>query len=497
MDNHVQLITYTDRLGGGGLRELQSLLEGPLDGLFGGVHILPFYSPIDGADTGFDPIDHRVVDPRIGGWDDIRSLSGMVELTADVIVNHTSADSREFRDYLERGDESEFASMFLTREKVFPSGPSEEDLASIYRPRPSAPFRKLTPAGVGERHFWTTFTEQQIDLDVRDPAAIAYLKSILELLAANGVTTVRLDAVGYAIKVAGTRCFMIDDTYNFIDRVTAWAHALGLKVLAEIHAHYLQQTRVSKHVDYVYDFALPPLILHTLFKNDARALKNWLTMSPRNAITVLDTHDGIGVMDVGPDRLDPTTSGLIPPAQIDAMVEKVHANSGGLSREASSPDVGNLDLYQVNCTYFDALGGNEHDYLLARLIQFFAPGTPQVYYVGLLAGGNDRALLEATGSGRDVNRAYYSLGDIETQLERPVVRHLLDLIRLRNACLAFGGSFELPESEDHVLRIERSLGDAQAELTIDFANREFKVDCTIDGQRRTTEQFADVGNIIE
>ena len=136
MKNQVQLITYVDRLTGGGVRDLAELLKGPLAGVFGGVHLLPFFHPIDGSDAGFDPIDHTAVDPRLGDWEDIRSLSGAVELMVDLIVNHVSSQSAPFQDYLQRGAGSAYGGMFLTYGKVFPDGATEDDLLRIYRPRP-------------------------------------------------------------------------------------------------------------------------------------------------------------------------------------------------------------------------------------------------------------------------------------------------------------------------------------------------------------------------
>jgi sucrose phosphorylase len=121
---------------------------------------------------------------------------------------------------------------------------------------------------------------------------------------------------------------------------------------------------------------------------------------PHNALTVLDTHDGIGIIDIGADASDRAgRPGLVPPAELDALVERIHANSGGQSRQATGAAASNLDLYQVNCTFYDALGRDDEAYLLARAIQFFLPGVPQVYYVGLLAGENDMALLKASGVG--------------------------------------------------------------------------------------------------
>src|SRR5215813_317310 len=120
MRNWVHLVTYPDRLGGSRLEDLQRLLDGPLKGIFGGVHILPFFYPVDGADAGFDPIDHLTVDPRIGTWNDIRALSSSLDITADLIVNHISSQSPQFQDFLKAGDQSPYSGMFLTFDSVFP-----------------------------------------------------------------------------------------------------------------------------------------------------------------------------------------------------------------------------------------------------------------------------------------------------------------------------------------------------------------------------------------
>ena len=469
MKNQVQLITYVDRLGGGTLRDLQALLAGPLHGVFGGVHLLPFFDAIDGADAGFDPADHTRVDPRLGDWSDIKSLTGHIDVMADVIVNHLSSDSPQFRDFIAHGEASVHHGLFLTMEAVFPDGPSEAELRAVYRPRPGRPFTTVTLADGQTKTLWTTFTPQQIDIDVQHPQGRAYLGSILDALAASGIRMVRLDAVGYAIKRAGASCFMMPETFAFIDAFAAEAQALGIEVLVETHAYYQRQIEIAARVDWVYDFALPPLVLHALFFKTAEPLKRWIAVRPTNALTVLDTHDGIGIIDIGPDAADREAHpGLVPATDIDRLVATIASNSRGQSSEATGAAASNLDLYQVNCTFFDALGRDERAYLLARAIQFFMPGVPQVYYVGLLAGHNDVALLAQSRVGRDINRHRYALDELTGALAEPVVQRLIELIRLRNAHPAFGGRFVLDPSDVQTLSMRWVQGEHSASLRIDL-----------------------------
>lgn len=494
MRNAVQLIAYADRLGGT-LEGLRELLTGPLAGLFGGVHVLPFFDPIDGADAGFDPIDHTAVDARLGAWADVQALAREVDVMADVIVNHISSRSPQFVDFAAHGTESVHAGLFLTFDDVFPSGAFEQDLLAIYRPRPGLPFTPITLADGSRRLLWTTFTPEQIDIDVNGAAGITYLDGILRMLAANGVRIVRLDAVGYAVKKAGTSCFMIDETFELIRCFSERARRLGLEVLVEVHSHYERQIEIARHVEWVYDFALPPLVLHAFFNGTARRLKHWIEIRPRNALTVLDTHDGIGVIDIGADTADGSARpGLVPEDELARLVERIHALSHGESRQATGAAAANLDLYQVNCTFYDALGRDDLRYVLCRAIQLFLPGIPQVYYVGLLAGRNDMALLERTHIGRDINRHCYTRAEIEAALARPVVADLVDLIRLRNTHAAFGGTFETTPAPDDVLELRWRKGAEFARLHVNLLTAAYRLECSRAGRTETWSFRSEAGN---
>ncbi|MGK0271586.1 MAG: sucrose phosphorylase [Cocleimonas sp.] len=474
MKNNVQLMTYIDRLTGSDTQTLNNILNDQLANLFSGVHLLPFYYPIDGSDAGFDPIDHTQVDSRLGDWNDVKKLGEGYELMADLIVNHMSAQSKEFKDVLENGKESPYWDLFLTKDKVFPNGLSSEEFEKIYRPRPGSCFTTFALPNNESADFWTTFTDNQIDIDITSELGKDYLLRILKTFSENNIKSIRLDAAGYALKKAGTSCFMLDETFGFIDELSKTANDLGIETLVEIHSYYQTQIEIAQRVDRVYDFALPPLVLHSIFSKDFTALVKWLNISPRNCITVLDTHDGIGIIDVGPMNGKP---GLLNNDEIDNLVETIHVNSAGESQKATGAAASNVDLYQVNCTYYDALGQNDLDYLVARAIQFFSPGTPQVYYAGLLVEKNAMELLSKTNVGRDINRPYLDSTDIENALNKPFTKAIVSLIQLRNNSDAFNGEFTV-NSDLSALEMKWKKDEHNATLVVDLANRSAQIQIT-------------------
>ncbi|MEN1783574.1 MAG: sucrose phosphorylase [Bacteroidota bacterium] len=482
MKNQIQLITYVDRIGCRHIAELDRLLNQELQGLFGGVHLLPFFYPIDGEDAGFDPIDHQQVDPRLGDWKDIHQLSQHTAVMADLIVNHVSADSIAFQDFLAKGEQSEYADLFLCYDTIFPEGATEKDLLEIYRPRPGLPFTAVTLADGSRRMIWTTFTPKQVDIDVQAARGIRYLEAILDCYQKAGISMIRLDAAGYAIKKAGTSCFMLPETFAFIDSLTQKAHNSGIDVLVEIHSHYKTQIEIAQKVDYVYDFALPVLVLDTLFNCNATHLKQWLQQSPRNCVTVLDTHDGIGVVDVASDGAMP---GLIPDPILDGIVQKIHQNSKGNSLKATGAAASNVDLYQVNCTYFEALGKDENAYVLARAIQFFVPGIPQVYYVGLFGDDNDMSLLQKTNVGRDINRHFYTPEEIAEKKKTILFARLKQLMLLRNTHSAFSGEFEILDSKPQELHLQWTKEGESLTLHADLTTHKFQIVGAANGTETT------------
>lgn len=465
--NQAMLITYADSLGKD-LKDLKKVLEGPLKGTVGGVHILPFF-PSSG-DRGFAPMDYTKVDPVFGNWEDIEALSADYYLMFDFMINHISAQSPYFLDFLEKKDDSEYAALFIRYKDFWPNGePTAEDVDLIYKRKPRAPYRIATFADGTEEKVWCTFDEEQIDLDVTTEVTRQFIKDNLEELAKHGASIIRLDAFAYANKKIGTNCFFVEpDIWEMLHFPRQLLAPQNIEILPEIHEHYTIQQKIAEQNYYVYDFALPMLVLHALYSGKVNRLVHWMEICPRKQFTTLDTHDGIGVVDV---------KDLLSDTEIEETREALYANGANVKKIYSTEAYNNLDIYQINCTYYSALGNDDQSYLLARVLQCFAPGIPQIYYVGLLAGENDIELLESTKEGRNINRHYYTLEEIERDVERPIVQSLFKLLKFRNTSLAFDGSFSVKMIDDNQMRIiwSNESDDVKAQLDTNLKEKTFSI----------------------
>jgi sucrose phosphorylase len=478
------ILVYAERVGGN-LGEIEKLLAGPLAD-FEGVHVLPFFHPYDGDDAGFDPIDHTIVDPRLGTWVDFKRISNTHELTADLIVNHASYLSPEFIDWQEKGDASEFAGMFLTFDVVFPNGGNEAGITAFYRPRPGLPFTAYEVAGK-RRLVWTTFMPSQVDIDINHDAGKAYLVRILEALKSGGVKVVRLDAVGYAVKTPGSDSFMTAETLEFVGEITKLIHSYGMRVLVEVHAHYTQQLDIAPLVDLIYDFQTAPLLLHSFFTGTVDRLDDWFKIRPNNCLNVLDTHDGYGVIDGGPIGGKP---GLITQDEMAAIFKQAEINTDGHSAKASVVPQWFTLPHQINATLPNIVA-NDTAYFIMRAVQFMLPGEPQVYYVGLFNGMDDRELFAKSGQGRDVNRHNYTPTEIEAALKQPVPQAIIALARLRKHA-AFGGSFSWAVTGNSSLKMQWVNGADSVSLAFDtsVANASFVIETVSGGQAQSFDSVA-------
>ena len=441
--NQVQLITYPDSLGQN-LLELHYVLRKYLRGRIGGVHLLPFYP--SSADRGFSPITYDEVDPAFGTWQDVNAIGGDFDLIIDFMVNHISRQSAYFQDYIAKAADSDYADMFLTFDKLAPDGKiSEADLAKVYTRKPRHPYSVIERADGSKEKIWCTFEYEQIDLDWESPKTREVMRNHLIKLARTNARMIRMDAFAYTTVKIGTNCFFLEpEVWQLLEWLKGFVEPFDTLILPEVHEKYTYQLKMAEKGYWVYDFALPLLVLHTLYHHTNRRLVEWLKICPRKQITTLDTHDGIGVVDV---------ADLMDQSEIDKTLNGLFEKGSNVKRIFSGPEYQNLDIYQVNCSYYSALEANDDSYLAARAIQFFTPGIPQVYYVGLLAGENDVALVEVTKNGRDINRHNYSLEEVAVAIARPVVKRLLRLMAFRSGYGAFDGAFSIGETEENKLSL--------------------------------------------
>jgi sucrose phosphorylase len=460
-----QLLTYPNSLGGG-LAELIGLLQGPLDGLFRGVHVLPPF-PSSG-DRGFAPVTYEEIDPAFGSWADIERLATMGDVLVDVMINHVSRRSAEFQDFARFGRQSRFADLFITLDKVWPNGdPPASDIATIFLRKPDEPFSTVTISSTGEHErIWTSFGtrdwSEQIDLDVGSAQTRALITGWLRELARHGVRIVRLDAVGYVIKKAGTSCFMVEpEIYAFLDWIVGVGHSFGLVLLPEIHAPYATHEALSSREYWTYDFVLPGLLLQAFETGSSARLARHLARSPERQFTMLDCHDGIPVR--------PDLDGILEPGEMLELADLVQRRGGNVNRILSkSPVEGDVDVHQLNCTFHAALDHDDDRSVAARAIQLFARGVPQVYYVGLLAGDNDHDAVRRSGEGRAINRHDYSIDEVHAALGRPVVQRVLGLVRLRRDHPAFTGRLEVSTPTESAIRMTWASAGDRCALEVDL-----------------------------
>ncbi|BBH20537.1 sucrose phosphorylase [Paenibacillus baekrokdamisoli] len=482
--NQVQLITYPDSLGGD-LKALKQVLFQHFSDVFkGGVHILPPF-PSSG-DRGFAPLTYLEIEPSFGTWDDIRAIGERFDVLVDVMVNHISRQSEYFQDFLRKGRQSAYADFFLSLDKIWEDGqPVQEDIAKMFLRRP-VPYSTFTIEETGEEEkVWTTFGKQdpseQIDLDIGSDKVRQLLIDIFNNFKKQNVKIVRLDAVGYLIKKLGTSCFFVEpDIYEFLDWILDLAKSLDIELLPEVHAHYTIQYKLAEHGCWIYDFILPYTVLDALIYKSNVHLYSYLKTRPQKQFTMLDCHDGIPVK--------PDMDGLIDSKEarklVDLCVERGSNLSLIVSNEHKAED--GFDVHQIRCSYYSVLGCDDDAYLAARAIQFFVPGIPQVYYVGLLAGENDLERIKSTGEGREINRHNFSLEEIEKSLEKNVVQRLIKLIKFRNEYEAFDGEFTVLPSATDEIRFGWKKDHQNCQLLIDLKT-----------YRTVIEYIGETGEVLE
>ncbi len=262
---------------------------------------------------------------------------------------------------------------------------------------------------------------------------------------------------------------MEPDIWELLDEVRQEAAKYDVELLPEIHEHYSIQMKIANHDYYIYDFLANGHSVFT-YSGKSERLANWLKMSPMKQFTTLDTHDGIGVVDA---------RDLLTDEELDYTSEELYKVGANVKKVYSSANYNNLDIYQINSTYYSALGDNDRSYLLARAIQVFAPGIPNLLR-WVISRKNDIELLEATKEGRNINRHYYDLAEIEEEVQRPVIQQLFALLKFRNESAAFDldGTIEVatPSESEIVITRKNKNGSDSATLTANLDTKEFIIE---------------------
>ena len=555
----VMLNAYPDSIGTN-LADTVSLLRRPeLKDVFSLFYILPTFFNSD-LDRGFSIIDYDL-NRELVSEADIQALNGMgITFKFDLILNHLSVASPQFKDLLEKGDESQYRHFFVDWNEFWrDSGemgedghivPKQEYLDKLFMRKPGLPILKVGFPDGSERPYWNTFYQQvsyqpvsageltglagisgqtanvlaslvnenieagkephsmdldgydhykqklrplleskrsylgQMDLNARSEQVWAFYEETLKKLKGYGAKIIRLDAFAYLHKQPGeSNFFNKPGTWVYLERLKSLARQYDLTIFPEVHAQYgtgLHEEVAAKGYP-IYDFFFPGLVIDALDRGTAVHLQNWIEdirSKGLETINMLGCHDGIPVLDLKGIKADGRARKLLlDDDEIDAVVERI-LDRGGRVKNLYGPDGKKIAYYQVNATFFSALGEDERKLRLARAIQLFMPGIPQIWYLDLFAGKNDYEAADKAGTAghKEINRTNLSLEEIERRLAWPVVKDQIDMIRLRNTSAAFHGEFELALEEPHRLNISWRKGDCSAVLQADLRSLDFTIE---------------------
>ena len=375
------------------------------------LHVLPFFT--SSSDDGFSVIHFRTVNPLFGKWTDLQALSQAYDMAFDVVLNHVSSQSGWFQDYI--------AGVAPGRDYFIEADP-HNDFSNVVRPRTSPLFTPIRTY-VGEKNVWTTFSADQIDLNYANHDVLFEMLDILLFYISMGARVLRLDAIAYLWKRTGTNCLNQPETHEIVcllrDMLTLAAP--DVKLLTETnlpHSENVSYFGKGDEAHWIYQFSLPPLLLHALKMGTARHLVEWaekLSPPPPGCayLNITGTHDGIGVRPL---------EGLVPEPEIKGLVEHIVKLGGRVSmrRTKSGEDV----PYELNCTWFDAFGGFAEDtpalhmarFMCAQTILMTFKGIPAIYFNTLIAAPNDHALAERTGMNRSLNRGKWQSSALDSML---------------------------------------------------------------------------------
>ena len=464
------LITYGDQVRSPDEKPLQTLnkfCEKYLSNTVNGIHILPFYPWT--SDDGFSVVDYRQIDPALGDWDDVSSMQNHFRLMFDGVINHISSQSEWFKGFLR--DDPQYRDYFIAIE-------NSPELSRVVRPR-ALPLLTPFTTPSGEKLVWTTFSEDQIDLNFKNPEVLLEILDILLLYVERGATFIRLDAIAYLWKEIGTTCIHLSQTHLVIQFLRA--------ALSEVapYVYLITETNVphADNISYfgngtneaqlVYNFALPPLTLHTFHKGDARVLSNWaktLTLPSEKTtfFNFLASHDGIGL---NPAR------GILSDAEIGSLIDKVLEHGGLISYKHNAD--GSQAPYEMNINYFNALSNPNGDEPLGLQVDRFIAsqasmlsllGVPGIYFHSLFGSRGWIEGVKLTGRNRTINREKFQLDELQNELadedslRSKVFTRYSQLLKARSSSSAFHphGTQKILDVHPSVFAVERISPDGES-----------------------------------
>lgn len=486
IDNTPMLNAYPDSIGGTLADTVAFLTRPELRDVFRSFYILPslFHSDLD---RGFSVIDYHL-NEELATAEDLQALARAgIDLKLDFILNHASVQSPQFQDLLRQGAASAYRDFFIDWNKFWDGCgtltadgyimPDPEYLKPMFFRKPGLPLLTVRFPDGSRQTYWNTFYQEikkteagcgcagQMDLNIKSPLVWDFYEETLKRLAGYGAKIVRLDAFAYASKEPGAKNFLNEPaTWEVLERVRLLAARDGLRLLPEIHAGYREgiHDKIAAQGYLTYDFFLPGLIIDALEYRRGDTLAGWaneLMQKGIRTVNMLGCHDGIPLLDL---------KGLLPDERIEALIETVVARGGYVKNLHGQKDI----YYQVNATYYSALGEDARKLLVARALQLFMPGKPQVWYLDLFAGKNDHGAVARAGAGghKEINRTNLTAAQIEAALYDETVKKQLSMLRFRTLFPAFGFSGVLRvESEGSQMRWQWTRDGYTAELTVDLA----------------------------
>jgi sucrose phosphorylase len=490
-EKDIVLITYADQFSAPGEKALPVFIRFYNEWLsrsFSHVHLLPFYPW--SSDDGFSVIDYHEVAPETGSWRDVAELKKSASLMFDFVCNHMSAKSKWFENYINQTP---------GYEDFFISVDPETDLSAVTRPRALPLLTPFTLHDGSVRHLWTTFSEDQIDLNFASPEVLIAMVDVLLHYLMEGARYIRLDAVGFMWKIPGTNCIHLEQTHRLIQLFRAITDrvAPGTVLITETNVPHKDNISYfgdgENEAQMVYQFSLPPLVLHAVHCQDVRALCQWasslkLPSMKTTWFNFLASHDGIG--------LNPLR-GILPESEILSLVEKLQ-QEGALVNWKNNPD-GTRSPYEINVTYLDALSAKESEdneriarFILAHAVLLSFPGVPAVYIQSILGSRNDYDGVERLGYNRAINRKKYRAGEIDAELEdnkslrHSIYHRLTQLIAVRRTEKAFHPDSQtiFETSGAHVFKIIRTADNGERITALfNFSNHQQNIHSDIETGR--------------